>query len=376
MHSVWAFFYREMPAPGTGSVMHILRRTCKHLYLSCQSLNPGWIGWGTLVGVSMGVTATGFTKERIEEIIRGERLADPSELLYRDPSRFRAGELHDHYEQWENLVDDQPSPQQLQILRWIRNKISIFEFLRPFSGNFRGQSYDSAGPPTRQFRNNPSCRPFADFVRRTLLDRLRMGAISLRGKVGESEPPYLVLPLTVEPTKPRLCHDARFLNLWMVDMPFSLDSLTHLPRYVGRDTYQTVLDDKSGYDHFLLTEDSPEFFGIQWGGWYFVYNTLPFGWKISPYVYHSTGLLVSNFFRSIGIPCSLYIDDRHNGQLQVSYSHGTYADLPSLDACNLAAAKSAMFLVAYFLINLGYFLGLSRSVLEPRKIVPYLGFFV
>ena len=126
--------------------------------------------------------------------------------------------------------------------------------------------------------------------RRTLLDRLRMGAISLRGKVGESEPPYLVLPLTVEPTKPRLCHDARLLNLWMVDMPFSLDSLIHLPRYVGRDTYQTVLDDKSGYDHFLSTEDSREFFGIQWGGWYFVYNTLPFGWKISPYVYHSTGL--------------------------------------------------------------------------------------
>ena len=64
----------------------------------------------------------------------------------------------------------------------------------------------------------------------------------------------------------------------------------------------------------------------------------------------------------------------HNGQLQVSYSHGTYTDLPSLDACNLAAAKSAIFLVAYFLINLGYFLGLSKSVLEPRKIFPYLGF--
>ena len=88
-----------------------------------------------------------------------------------------------------------------------------------------------------------------------------MGAISLRGKVGESEPPYLVLPLTVEPTKPRLCHDARFLNLWMVDMPFSLDSLTHLPRYVGRDTYQTVLDDKSGYDHFLLTENAENSLG-------------------------------------------------------------------------------------------------------------------
>ena len=40
----------------------------------------------------------------------------------------------------------------------------------------------------------------------------------------------------------------------------------------------------------------------------------------------------------------------------------------------MAATKSAIFLVAYFLVNLGYFLGLSKSILEPRKVVPYLGF--
>ena len=85
-------------------------------------------------------------------------------------------------------------------------------------------------------------------------------------------------------------------------MPFKLDTILDLPRYVGRDTYQTILDDKSGYDHLLLSVESRTLFGIQWGGWYFVYNTLPFGWKISPFVYHSTGLVVSNFFRSVGIP--------------------------------------------------------------------------
>lgn len=114
-----------------------------------------------------------------------------------------------------------------------------------------------------------------------------MGATSLVGKVGEIEPPHLVLSLMVGLTKPRLCHDAPFLNLWMVDVPFFLDTLTHLPRYVGWDTYQTVLDDKSGYDLFLLTEDSGKSFGIQWGCWYFVYNALLFGWKISPYIFHS-----------------------------------------------------------------------------------------
>ena len=103
---------------------------------------------------------------------------------------------------------------------------------------------------------------------------MKTGAVSLLGRVGEVLPPFLVLPLTVEPIKPRLCHDARFLNLWMQDIPFKLDSVTHIPRYVGRDTYQTVVDDKSGYDHLLLNPESHTYFGIQWGGWYFVYILL------------------------------------------------------------------------------------------------------
>ena len=105
----------------------------------------------------------------------------------------------------------------------------------------------------------------------------------------------------------------------MQDKPSTLDAVTDLPRYMSKDSYQTVLDDKSGYDHILLYDDSKTFFGIQWGGWYFKYNTLPFGWKISPYVYHSTGLMVSSFFRLLGVP---YIDDQHNGQLQVQLDQG------------------------------------------------------
>ena len=157
-------------------------------------------------------------------------------------------------------------------------------------------------------------------------------------------------------------------------MLFKLDTLLDFPGYVGVDTYQTILDDKSRYDHLLLTVKRRTFFGIQWRGWYFVYNTLPFGWKISHFVYHSTGLVVSNFFGSMGIPCSLYIDDWHNGQLQIPPNLGANANLANLDEHNLTAAKSAIFLVAYFLIKLGYFLGLPKSILMPRKIVPYLGF--
>lgn len=63
----------------------------------------------------------------------------------------------------------------------------------------------------------------------------------------------------------------------MLEKPFTLDRVTDLPRYVFKDSYQTVLDDKSGYDHLLLSEEGHTYFGIQWGGWYFTYNSLPFG---------------------------------------------------------------------------------------------------
>ena len=44
-------------------------------------------------------------------------------------------------------------------------------------------------------------------------------------------------------------------------------------------------------------------------------RTLPFCWKISPFIYHSIGLAVFSFLCDQGIPCSLYIDDRLNDEL-------------------------------------------------------------
>lgn len=112
-----------------------------------------------------------------------------------------------------------------------------------------------------------------------------------------------------------MCHDERFLNLWVKDLPFTLDYISDIPRYVGANHYQTVCDEKSGYDHVSLTKDSETFFGLAWKGCYFVYRTLPFGWKASAFIYQSVGLMATNYIRSLGVPCSQYIDDRHQSQL-------------------------------------------------------------
>ena len=101
------------------------------------------------------------------------------------------------------------------------------------------------------------------------------------GRVGEVTPPHLVLPLTVEPSKPCLCHDERYLNLWIRDLPFRLDHLPDLPRYVLPGHFQTSFDDKSGYQHVLLHPSSRTYFGLEWNDVYFVFRALPFGWRAS-----------------------------------------------------------------------------------------------
>ena len=111
-------------------------------------------------------------------------------------------------------------------------------------------------------------------------------------KVWRKEPAWLVLPLIVEPSKSRLCVNARFLNLWMADTYFSLNKLAEVPCFVYVKSFMTKLaDDKAGYDDVLLTEEARAYFGFQWDSWWFVNATLPFGWKNSPFIYQSIGLV-------------------------------------------------------------------------------------
>ena len=61
------------------------------------------------------------------------------------------------------------------------------------------------------------------------------------------------MPLTVEPSKPRLCHDDRYLNIWTKDVPLTLETLKDAHRLIDKDACMITCDEKSGYDHVRLT---------------------------------------------------------------------------------------------------------------------------
>ena len=209
------------------------------------------------------------------------------------------------------------------------------------------------------FPNSNSCQAFSEFITETILDRVANGLLFVWWRVGEVPPFHLFMPIAVEPSKPRVCHDERFLNLWIKDIPFSLDLITDLPRNVHKGSFHTTCDDKSGYDHIRLSPDSRTWFGLQWNAWYFVFNTLPFGWKANTYLYRSIGVVATSYIRSHGVPCSQYIDDRNFGQLQIR------RNAPPCLWSDFQRAQAALYIACYIFIDLRYFIGLEKVISRP-----------
>ena len=67
-------------------------------------------------------------------------------------------------------------------------------------------------------------------------------------------------------------------------------------------------DEKSGYDHVKLQEQSQTYFGVQFGGWILTYTSLPFGFKASPYTAAFTYYYDPVFMQNKLTPLSIFRD--------------------------------------------------------------------
>ena len=79
------------------------------------------------------------------------------------------------------------------------------------------------------------------------------------------------------------------------------------------------------------------------------------------------GLTVSGATRSIGVPVSQYIDDQHMGQLFT-------APLRMTQGPSFQLALAAAYIMCYFLVEAGYFIGLDNSQSTPFTCLRFLGF--
>ena len=188
-------------------------------------------------------------------VAKNPALASLRNLRFRDPVDIQAGSLHAHPTVWEELLHG-VKYKHADLMAIIYEGVKIQHFFTHLKGDFRGKRFHFDRPPPTVLENCRSCDGFEDFISTTVLKWVSASVLSVWGEVGRVAPPHLVLPLTVEPSKPRLCRDECCLNLWIKDLPFKLHHLSDLPRYVLHVHYQTSFDEKSGYQPVSLYSSS------------------------------------------------------------------------------------------------------------------------
>ena len=92
---------------------------------------------------------------------------------------------------------------------------------------------------------------------------------------------------------------------------------------------------------------------------------LPFGWKSSPYIYHTLTEAVNMYIRSLDIPMLGWIDDML-GLLQRILHMAS-------DEVQFQSSLRSMVVVTYIMFMAGYFIGTQKCNLIPEQVITYLG---
>ena len=171
-------------------------------------------------------------------------------------------------------------PERNTILTWVRDGVSVYEFLSPGARWVSvEQPFNAAAFPGEEMPNRVP-EEFHEFVLGEVATLVSRGCLVPFEGVRTSEGPArptTIMPLSVEPSKPRLIYDASRLNTTCRLVCFSLDSVGSVATLGWKGCYQGSLDDNSGFHHILLHPASWPLFGAVWEGITYVWTVLPFG---------------------------------------------------------------------------------------------------
>ena len=193
-----------------------------------------------------------------------------------DGSGFVPGLPRRHLEFWDTVIlKDHPSRDVL--LPYLREGVSLHNFLPP---SHRGPSAEHPFQVDRfpglalQNRIPPE---FDGFVREEIGTIVGRGCVArwddVRGATGPARP-RLIMPLSMEPSKPRLIYDARSLNQHVADFPFSMDTVGRVAQIAAEiDVFHDLYRRRAAFRHI----------GIHTASWpllCFSYDGVDYVWRV------------------------------------------------------------------------------------------------
>lgn len=243
--------------------------------------------------------------------------------------------LRKHINAWKTI--DAPD----HVLSWIDKGVPI---------NFSEQP-ESAHLPNKKFSKTES-----DFIDKEISRLLESGSIRR-----VLEKPYIVSPIKCVPKKGppgdnlRLIVDLRYVNEHIECATFSHEGIDTVCNFIQSGDFMVTVDFEKGFHHVPVHKDYHEYLGIYHKGVFYVYQSLCFGLKCSPYYFHKILRPVVEFLRSNDLRLVLYVDD-----------------------CLLMCSKSQITdhsdFVLHTFSDLGWRVNLAKSSLVPETQKRYLGF--
>ena len=156
--------------------------------------------------------------------------------------------------------------------------------------------------------------------------------------------------------KKRLVVSLKYLNLYLWKDKFKYEDMRSAMEYFEKDGYMCTFDLKSGYHHVDVCESSQMYLGFEWEQAYYVFTVLPFGLASACYVFTKLLRPIVRHFRALCHKFVIYVDDG------------------ILVGANYQEAKQLCESVVDTLNRAGFVLNLSKSCLEPKQSVLWLGF--
>ena len=267
----------------------------------------------------------------------------------------------------DHILQDTSEPERSTLLEWVQG-VNLYDFADPHArGSFQGKPYNGAHLTPVQFPNHVPDE-FTGWVTTEVTSLVESGCVARWEDVADTSRypmPHMVLPLGVEPKKPRLIWDARWLNLMCVHNSFSMDGVGKVSQCSWRGAHQVTLDHKAGYHHVALNPDSWQYFGFEWQGVFYVFTVLAFGWCSAPFIYASLSEAVARYLRARGIPTLTWIDD---------FYLTNFRSTRMLSASQqFQAAQTAAFVALEVFYRAGYFVSVNKSHLDPTTSLVFLG---
>ena len=205
-------------------------------------------------------------------------------------------------------------------------------------------------------RNHKSTSLHAEFVQQSVADFLAGNCI--KEVPGE---PFICSSLSVVESsggKKRLVINLRHLNRLLWKQKFKYEDLRVAMLLFERGDYLFSFDLKLGYHHVDIAPSHCKYLGFAWEGHFYVFTVLPFGLSSACYMFTKLLRPLVRYWRAKGLRILVYLDD---------------------GLCAVAGRQKALEaseLVRTTLARAGFVVHLIKSLWEPIRRLPWLGFVV